>query len=109
MLSAFKISTLLVCEIMAFFAAILLAESGRIWLGFEYTTPLWGIEIPLFYQTPGLYAMYCSGWGLAFLLCSITGVIGALRARKTIMLITLLLLLIGLLVFIGINARPALF
>lgn len=104
-----KISTLFLCELSAFFAAVLLTEGSRIWMGFEYTGPLWGIDIPLYYQTPQLYSWYCGSWGLVFLLISVSGIIGALRARKTIMLITMLLLLIGLLVFIGINARPALF
>lgn len=104
-----KLSTLLLCEITAFFSAILLTESVKIFLGKPYQNPLWCIEIPLYYQTPELYSWYCGGWGLTFLLLSGLGITGALRNQRILMLVSVTLLLVALLAFVALNARTTLF
>jgi hypothetical protein len=100
-----KIFILLIGEVSGFAAALLGYEGLKYFTGSPSTIPLWGIDIPLYYQTPRLYAIYCSGWAIwFFILCAIS-VFSALHNRKWLSFGFALLILLSAFAFIVINGR----
>jgi hypothetical protein len=100
-----RIFILFLSELSGFAAAILAYESIGVFLGRTLVKPLWGIEIPLYYQTPELYAWYCAGWSAWFLAVCICGIIFCQRNYKWAAVTMATSFVFSLVIFILVNGR----
>lgn len=102
----FLIVAALLVEVSGTFSFILFYEVFQVRIQKIFSGKLFGIETPLYYQTPVVYADYCLLWACVFLLLFISGIFFLLSKRKIALLLNVILILLSAAVMAFINAKP---
>jgi len=102
-----NIITIVFAQISGFLSAVFGYESFKIMGGAKYEKGIWGLDIPLIYQTGTIYKEYCFFLFIWFLVLCFTGVIAATKRKIYLAALVSILCIASLFLIIYLNGRYA--